>query len=254
MSSSKVYKTDSQFTRTPLVQKNLEVDTDDRDLTDTQPAGDEGRPEKPPDTGEQPRQQQATPQKVDAQVEQQVTLEDIQAAREEAYSQGVADASAQHQSALLHTIEAFQQACQRVHSLHRTVLDHSRGEVINLVIALSSKILDRELEIGRDIIASTLQKVLDNAIESDEFIITLNPDDLAAAEEKAPELIASVRGLEHIVFKVDPGITRGGCQLESKICSVDATIETQLEASREFLQANSTILLPPEPAPPDPDA
>lgn len=253
MSSSKVFKSDTRFTRIPLVQRQLEQAADEESASATTASGEEAMPAPPESVAAQTPPGQTEAHQPDAQVEPAFTVEDIQALKEEAYSQGVADASAQHQSALLHTIEAFHKACQGVHSLHRTVLDHSRGEMINLVIALSSKVLGRELEVRRDVIAATLQKVLDNAIESDEFIITINPEDHAAAEEKVPDLIASVRGLEHIVFKFDPGISRGGCHLESKICSVDATIETQLDAARDFLEANGRVLLPPEPVSPDPD-
>ena len=72
--------------------------------------------------------------------------------------------------------------------------------------------------------------------------MTVHPDDLAVAEAKAPELIAAVRGLERIVFKTDPTLTRGGCLLESATCSVDATVETQLDSLREFLGEQPTLL------------
>ena len=76
--------------------------------------------------------------------------------------------------------------------------------------------------------------------------MTLHPDDLAFAEAQAPELIASIRGMERMIFKTDPGISRGGCLLESLTCSVDATIETQMEVLKELLQEQPD-LLPIEP-------
>ena len=68
----------------------------------------------------------------------------------------------------------------------------------------------------------------------------------AFAEQQAPEIISAIRGLERLVFKTDSSISRGGCLLESAVCSADATIETQIESLREFLEEQPTALPPPD--------
>ena len=142
-----------------------------------------------------------------------------------------------------HTIAAFAEGCQKIDIQRKQLLQQSRGDLINLIILLSEKILGQELATPRNIIASTLQSALEQAIESEEYYLTLHPEDLAFAEAKVPEIIAAIRGLERIVFKTDNSMTRGGCLLESSTCTVDATIETQLASMKEFL-ADQPIFLP----------
>ncbi|NOQ45362.1 MAG: hypothetical protein GQ559_01595 [Desulfobulbaceae bacterium] len=230
MRSSKVFKDDPSFIPTTLIRKKIEPTADQRI---EQPAIDsesaiqpETSPLKPPPK-KNIRQDAPTEQP-----QEQSPPIDIEALRHEAYEQGRADAKALAGQ----TLEAFEKACGELDNLRKNLLEQSRADTINLIMTLTSKIIGQELETRRDAIAHTLLSALEQAIESDEYFITLHPDDLTVARELEPELITSVRGLERIVLKTDPDIRRGGCVLESSICAVDATIETQLDTVREFLE------------------
>jgi flagellar assembly protein FliH len=144
------------------------------------------------------------------------------------------------------TMRSFAGACQKIDHLRQERLASSHGDLINLVIRLTEKVIGQELATQRNQIAVTLETALEQAISSEEFHITLHPDDLAFAEEKAPALITATRGLEHLVFKTDPGIRRGGCLLESVTCTVDATIDGKLESVRELLEEHPELLLSSE--------
>ena len=230
MSSSRVFKTDPAFTPTPLVQRVLdpaEAAAPPRPPAETAPAGPAVTTPVPPEAEPAPPV-------------------DLEAVRAEAYNQARADLAAQWETEFQQVMAAFADACQKIDSQRRNLVEHSRGDIINLIISLTRKIVGEELATPRNVIAATLQRALEQAIDSEEYYVTVHPDDLAVAEAKAPELIAAVRGLERIVFKTDPTLTRGGCLLESATCSVDATVETQLDSLREFLGEQPTLL-------PDPD-
>lgn len=167
---------------------------------------------------------------------------DVEAIREEAYNQGMADQAARDHADFLTACQALTEACQKIDNQRKKLLQQSRGEIVNLIITLSHKVIARELNTPRNIIAATLESALEQAIASEEFYVSLHPDDLAFAEEKAPEIIAAIRGLERLVFKTDNTITKGGCLVESKVCLVDATIETQLENLQDLLEEQNDIL------------
>jgi flagellar assembly protein FliH len=171
---------------------------------------------------------------------------DIDAIRAEAYALGKKEAKQGNleseqalRAKLRQTLAAFTLACAEVDTLHQDLLEQSRGDMINLVIALSKKIIGHELSTGRDVIVSTLRNAIALAMKHNEYDIWLNPEDLTVVEELVPELISSVQQLKHITLKTDPEITRGGCRLDSDICTVDATIEAQLETARDFLEEKS---------------
>jgi len=239
MNSSKIFRQDGHFTPTPLVQRTLDAPATTAQpaaasltRSGSQPVGQTARnpATEPPAPVPKPDPPPARP------------AIDLEAVRQEAYNQGVADQAAQFQTELELTISAFADACRKIDNQRQQMLDHSQGDLINLVIALTEKILTQELTTPRNIIAGTLQTALEQAINSEEHYVTLHPNDLAAAEAKAPELIAAIRGLERIVFKTDPSMTRGGCLLESAACTVDASIEGQLAGVRDLLQEHPELL------------
>lgn len=227
MSSSKIFKKDEQFTPVPLVQHQIAAKESEVKSSATLPPDPRPPKAKPPEPRPAPQI-------------------DLQAVKKEAYNQGMKDKAAELQAEFQHAVKAFADACQKIDNQRKQQLLQRRGEIINLVITLSKKILGQELSLPRNSIATILQAALEQAIESEEYYVTLHPDDLAFAEEKVPDLIASIRGLERIVFKIDKNMTRGGCLLESTFCSVDATIETQMESMKEFLEKDSSTLLNPD--------
>lgn len=243
MSSSKVFKKDALFTPIPLVRQTLVLPKKTREQavaspwppssTDPVPQAEAAREE--PVKGTAPR----------AGIEPEPAA-DLEAIRLAGYNQGMADLAAQYQAEFQQTIEAFADACRKIDSQRRKIQPHCRGDLINLIIGLCEKILGQELLTPRNVIASTLQAAMEQAIVSEEYYVTLHPGDLAFAEAKVPELITAIRGLERIVFKTDGSMTRGGCLLESAVCTADATIEAQLAGMKEFLQEQATLLQPLE--------
>ncbi len=240
MNSSKIFKKDSHFTAMPLVQRNIAV-----------PAGKANGSAGPnalcppaslAASNDETNHRQATQAEPEP-----LTPVDLQAIQKVAYDQGVADTVVQYQFEVHQTVKAFADACQKIDDQRKKKLEQNRGDIVNLIIALSQNILGQELTTPRHIIATTLENALQQSIASEEYYVTLHPDDLALAESKTPELIAAIRGLERLVFKTDASLTRGGCLLDSLTCSVDATIETQVESMKEFLQEQPDLL----PAPPE---
>ena len=247
MSSSRIFKEDPLFTPISLIQASIhpseetETGATANSNASSQQPGDSstGSPAvQSPDGAAPPG---GSPAAADP-----IPPIDLQALREEAYNQGKADQAQLSELEFQQTLAAFAMACQKIDGQRKALLHQSRGDIINLIIAMIKKILGQELVTPRNIIAGTLQTALEQAIQSQEFHVTLHPDDLAFAKEKAPEIIGAISGLEHIVFKTDDSISRGGCLLESAVCTVDATMETQVESVRDFLDEQPAALPAPE--------
>jgi len=234
MSSSKIFKDDSSFIPVSLLSKTESESPPCTDSAEQESAS--------PDTPPLPNQNENAAHTLKSSPEYAENTsppppsQDLELIKAEAYQQGKHDAEQGLMVNLGQTLEAFSQACSGIDTLHNSLLEQSRGEMINIIIALCKKIIGQELATGRDIIADTLQKALELAIRHNEYDVTVHPDDLSSAEKIIPELIHSIQKLEHITLKTDPQMTRGGCRLDSSVCMVDATIEAQLETTREFLE------------------
>ncbi|MCL2789983.1 MAG: FliH/SctL family protein [Desulfobulbus sp.] len=247
MNSSKVFKQDPLFVPTSLVCRSIALPRDE-----APPAVETAVPEKPaiqsvPEP-EHPPKVEAVPEPAPEPVSEPepASVIDLEAIRQEAYDCGRADLAAQFKTELNQAVMAFAEGCRKFDTQYKTMFARHRAEMINLIALLSEKIVRHELTTPRTVIAATLEAALDQAIESEEYYVTLHPDDLAVAEAKAPELIASIRGLSHLVFKTDASMTRGGCLLESSAGIVDASIELQLESMKEFLAEQPLFVSPPD--------
>lgn len=245
MSSSKIFKEDPFFVPKTLVQEVI-TETAPRPRDTKQPFENQNKTDRPnieeeqakvpqPEVAPKPEPSSPPPPQPKPEI-------DIQALKQEAYDQGVADCTAGLQQEVELAVSAFHQACQKIGIMHHSLLERYRSDIINTVIGLSQKIIGQELITNRDVIAKTLENALQQAIAGDEFIVTIHPDDLNAVEHTKNELKTKIRGLKNIIIQTDQEVSRGGCLIESKTCSVDATIATQLESAREFLEENTLSL------------
>lgn len=237
MSSSKIYKDDPIFTPVSLVQHEKSQEQE------------QGTPNNHENTSSKEPPQEDIPSPVqDVEIPERIPAPepapDLETLRNEAFHQGKNEAEQVFQNEFKQTLEAFTSGCQEVDGLYKNLLEQSRGDMINLIIALSKKIIGRELDTTRDTIAKTLEIAIEQAIKYQEYDIWLNPQDLSTAEHLLPDLIGSVQQLEHINLKTDPNISPGGCKLDSPVCMVDATIEAQLETVAEFLEENEPACNP----------
>lgn len=253
MSSSKVFKEDQLFTRTTLIRRSMATIPDepaavvDEQLAPVQTDAEEAVPLQT--QREEPPQPQAEVSAEDKPLKSEVPdpppapAVDVEAVRRQAYEQGMADLAAQYQEEMRQAVAAFTDGCHQLSRQRTVLLQQHQTQYINLIMLLCEKIVRQELQTPRNTIAAALQSALEEAIACEEYHVTLHPKDLAIAEQKAPEMVAAVRGIERVVFKTDETITRGGCLLESQVCTVDATVETQLAGLKEFVVEQA--LVPP---------
>ncbi len=222
---SKIFKNDKTFVPTKLTVRELET-------PDTKQSAD-GHPQSYQESSD--NNTKAPESQVIDTDNTVISNEELQSLQNQAYQKGIADTQAKHDEQFHTTLDAFSNACRKIDFLRNTIVVKNKEHMINIIIALTKTIVKQELSVKRDIIASTLEAALEQAIQNDEYQITLHPDDLAIVEEMKPKIIATIRSLEHIVIKIDPKITPGGCVIDSNTCSVDATIETQLKNAKNFL-------------------
>jgi flagellar biosynthesis/type III secretory pathway protein FliH len=108
------------------------------------------------------------------------------------------------------------------------LLAGARAEVVEVAVALARRVLGREVEAGRaaeDVAAAALAEVRDRRTVS----LRVHPGDAARLRASRERLEAVlVRGT--LALREDPGVSAGGAVVETEAGTVDARIETQLDA------------------------
>jgi len=157
--------------------------------------------------------------------------------RQEGYAQGKKDGRSEVEQELHTATQALADALEQISSLHESLLNRSREDMIRLVMAVARQVVQAEIEEKPELVVKTVSRAIDAAVESDEYYIKVHPEDLEQVKANEPLFLAAMKGLENIHFIADESITRGGCRAESRAGDVDATIESQMGKIEEHLRA-----------------
>lgn len=154
---------------------------------------------------------------------------------EEAFSRGRQEGRKDVGDQFENVANALAKGLEEISRLRESILNNSSRDMLRLVLTISRQVIHREVTVDPEIVLSTIDMALQAAVESDVFHININPADLALVEERKPLFLASIKGLENIIFRADENVAQGGCLVESDLGQVDATIEGQLEEVRKTL-------------------
>jgi flagellar assembly protein FliH len=97
-----------------------------------------------------------------------------------------------------------------------------------LAYQLAGALVDAQLSTTPELVQGIVKGALGEVSEADSVTLFIHPDDLALLDEQ----LLQVAG-QHLVLRADPGITRGGCRVESQVGDIDATREGRQEYLRE---------------------
>jgi flagellar assembly protein FliH len=160
---------------------------------------------------------------------------DVDAIAEEYFSKGIQEGIQRVHEDYASSIKTLQSICEELNAIRETILHNSAEEMRNLVLVIAEKIIRHSLSEQQQTILDTVNEALQKAIKTDEFVISVHPDDLETISSHSSEFIKSVNGLEKVIVKSDPSIEQGGCFIESSNCTIDATISNQLEIISDAL-------------------
>lgn len=191
----------------------------------------EKEPEAPPS---QPAESPLEPE-LDAEPEKPVF--NIDALRDESFALGVAAGRKQAEEDFENGVQTLLSICRELDKLRETILQNSTGEMKQLVMDISEKIIRHSVKEQEETIVATIKDAIQLAVKSDVFQVQINPEDLECLEKKRKDIIESISGLENIIFQADPSVERGGCKLESSCCTVDATLASQIKIIKDHIMA-----------------
>ena len=162
-------------------------------------------------------------------------MPDIESIQKEAYEAGIKQGLKQAQADFGSAQTALTLLCDQLSSIRETILKNSKDEMVELVIALSEKIIRHSVTEQNQTVIDTVESAIHQAVKSSEFYIYVHPDDLSIIQDRSQAFISGLNGLDNIVVKPDSSVGRGGCRVESDNCTVDATISSQFKVLQEHI-------------------
>ncbi len=109
-------------------------------------------------------------------------------------------------------------------------------EILDLIFRIAEKVI--HCEVRKDVAARTAIVVagLRKFKGHEKIRIRISSPDLEAVQEALPTLCAMNGITGEVILQEDPGISEGGCILETDQCEVDARIEKGLQVIEEALK------------------
>lgn len=158
-------------------------------------------------------------------------------ARSQGYNEGHGAGYAEGLKRAAPVMDSFTSLVRELTGARDGFYSNSENEMVELVINVAELTLGNQIEKNPGLIRHVIKNAVHKLQAREEMTIRVNPMDLAEAEKVRPEISKEVEDIGKVSFKGDPLVSRGGCMLDTNMGSIDARVETQLEAMREALLA-----------------
>lgn len=108
-------------------------------------------------------------------------------------------------------------------------------QALKLAAAIAGRIVRRELRADPEITIAWVREALQLAAGSGRVVLRLNPQDQTALGDRIHKIIGAMNRLGEVRVEADPGVSLGGCLVETEFGSLDQQLETQLARLAEEL-------------------
>jgi len=105
-------------------------------------------------------------------------------------------------------------------------------EILNLSLEIAKKLTLKTIETDRELLLRILREALKYIAEGTEVIVKVHPDEVSKLYDKREDLPKNYR----IKIVPDPGISKGGLFIETKLGIIDATLEKRFERLLKALE------------------
>ncbi len=144
------------------------------------------------------------------------------------FSQGEKDGLELGQKRADMVVQQFKSVLLELEAKRAAFLKTYEKEMVQLVLAISKKIIHKELERTEGVVEATLREAFQFVKDRRKIVVHLNPVDYRYLFSHSKDT-GNEADLESLKIVEDPSMTRGGCLLETPLGDVDATIEAQLD-------------------------
>lgn len=152
----------------------------------------------------------------------------IQEAYAEGLRLGTEAGKAKFAESVGESAEALKAAAEAIREAHERFIESLEPQVMELVRALTARILHREARTEPELVLSTLRSALSTLAKPGALTARLNPSDLATLRDHKAALLDEFDGVERLDVVSDNGVARGGCIVETDSVRVDARLDAQL--------------------------
>lgn len=167
---------------------------------------------------------------------------DIEARKEEIYSEGVRGGCKQAEDKLCTLFQALQDVTKQLQEEKCNIWQKSETEIIKLVLAIVQKVVGYEVVNNNQLIEKVVAEALSHVGKQKIISIRMNPADVTKLNES--EITTNASAADSVFdnkFEVvaDQKISPGGCVVETDFGCIDAQLETRINKVINELRVES---------------
>ena len=173
-----------------------------------------------------------------ASVDNGTSIENI---RESAYNEGFLKGEKtgreSERERLQNIFDTFGSAITELGELRETLNFNAERGAVELALAIAEKVVFHEVSINKETLLGVLRGALERVVDSEKIKIRINKVDLQLINESGDQLSGVTDNFKDVIIECDDTISRGGCVIETGFGSIDARIESQLQAVGDLLRS-----------------
>lgn len=164
--------------------------------------------------------------------------EAIESARQEGYREGYEAGIAAADDATRDRVRAIAAIADNVTVDKTELVRECEAEIVALVMDVARKVLDREVQTDRRIVAKMVERAMARVTGQMVLRIRVNPDDYDLVRQHWAEALGD-ESLAEVM--ADKRVKPGGCVIDTEGGAVDAQIDTQLNEIRRAFEAENEL-------------
>lgn len=115
------------------------------------------------------------------------------------------------------------------------IIAENENFIMRVLWHIIKRILLKEVQLDEEYLGRLVKELVQRIHTKENLLVHIHPKDQNSIEYLKSGLGESMEALKNLDVIVDPNMEQGGCRLETKWNSIDATIETQLSSLSEAL-------------------
>ncbi len=160
--------------------------------------------------------------------------------REEAFALGLAEGREAARNEMEAKLARFEALANKLDSVRREVFERCVSDVASAVTHIAQHVVQRELLVDSSGVEALVIDVLDHLQVQDELVIRVAPEDERLMQDALPTLMEHLGRDSSFRIQADPELHPGGARIETRMGSIDASVETRFAAYAETVDAWAT--------------
>ncbi|MEW6583718.1 MAG: FliH/SctL family protein [Actinomycetota bacterium] len=156
---------------------------------------------------------------------------------EAGYAAGIAQAQADAHAEVHDAVQALRHVVAALEQRIADIEQASAPAAAAFAVEVAARVLRAEVAARPERVVEVVRGAMRRAADRERIVVRVNPADLAACRDAAPDLLSTTGGVGRLDFFDDQRITPGSCVVETNLGDVDATFESQLARIHEALLA-----------------